>query len=111
MYEPPKPEKPGYEFNKPIPDCEEVVPKQPPSSAYEDANELNLFSILLDPQAPATEEISNLQGRLKAKLPVERLQEAQGTEYTNVIKVVRKHKDRLAHLYVQNGDGLLYRII
>ena len=27
------------------------------------------------------------------------------------LKAVRKHKDRLAHLYVQNGDGLLYRII
>ena len=100
MYEPLKPEKPGYEFNKPIPDCEEVVPKQPPSSAYENADELNLFSILLDPQAPATEEISDLQGCLKARLPIEKLQEAQGTEYANIIKAVRKHKDRLAHLYV-----------
>ena len=100
MYEPLKPEKPGYEFNKPIPDCEEVVPKQPPSSAYENADELNLFLILLDPQAPATEEISDLQGCLKARLPIEKLQEAQGTEYANIIKAVRKHKDRLVHLYV-----------
>ena len=88
-----------------------MVLKQLPSSAYEDADELNLFLILLDPQAPATEEISNLQGCLKAKLPIEKLQEAQGTEYANILKAVRKHKDRLAHLYVQNGDGLLYRII
>ena len=66
---------------------------------------------MLDPQAPVTEEISNLQGRLRAKLPIEKLQEAQGTEYANIFKAVRKHKDRLAHLYVQNRDGLLYRII
>ena len=76
MYEPPKPEKPGHEFNKPITDCEEVVLRQPPSSAYKDADELNLFSIMLDPQAPVTEDISNLQGHLRAKLPIEKLQEA-----------------------------------
>ena len=111
LYEPLKPKKPGHEFNKPITHCEEVILRQPPGSTYEDANELNLFSILLDQQAPATEELSNLQGCLKAKLPVEKLQEAQYTEYANILKAVRKHKDRLAHLYVQNGDGLLYRII
>ena len=111
LYEPPKPEKPGHEFNKPIADCEEVVPRQLPSSTYEDADELNLFSIMLDLQVPVTEEISNLQGHLRAKLPIEKLQEAQDTEYANILKAVRKHKDKLAHLYVQNGDGLLYRII
>ena len=111
LYETPKPEKSGYKFNKPIMDGEEVVPQQPPGSAYEDADEINLFSILLDLQEPAREEISELQSCLKAKLSVEKLQEAQSIEYANILKAVRKHNDRLAHLYVQNADGLLFRII
>ena len=42
------------------------------------------------------------------KLPLERLKEAQAMEFTNIFKVIKKHGDWLAHLYIVDTDGLLY---
>ena len=110
LYEPPTPKKPGYEFNKPKVEHKPLMP-QPPSSAYDEVDDLNLFSLLLDPHSPAREEVSELQSHLKMKLSLERLKEAQAVEFTNILKVIKKHGDRLAHSYIVDMDGLLYRII
>ena len=48
LYEPPTPKKPGYEFNKPKVEHEPLTP-QPPGSAYDEVDDLSLFSLLLDP--------------------------------------------------------------
>ena len=78
---------------------------QPPSSAYDEVDDLNLFSLLLDPHSPATEEVSELQSHLKMKLSLERLKEAQAVEFTNILKAIKKHGDQLAHLYIVDTDG------
>ena len=109
LYELPTPEKPGYEFNKPKVEHESLMP-QPPGSTYDEVDDLSLFSLLLDPHSPATEEVSELQNHLKTKLPLKKLKEAQSVEFTNIFKSIKKYGDWLAHLYIVNMDGLLYRI-
>ena len=110
LYDEPKPEKPGYEFNKPKRKYDEVVTQAlgPPQSAYEAESKWSVFSLVLDPLAPVNDKTSELQMHVTDKISVEKLREAQRKEYLHRIKALEKHGKNLEHLYVLDKDGLLH---
>ena len=108
LYEEPRPEKEGFEFNKPKVEIAESAYK-PVQTAYQD--ELSVFTISHDPQGDAEADANETHVSLQKKIKTEHLIQLQQNEFKGILKNVQKHKDKLSHLYVLDKKGVLQRII
>ena len=108
LYEKPKPEKEGYEFNKPIVEVDESMYK-PVETAYQD--ELSVFILSQDPDGNVDSDVQETHVTLQKKIPREQIIKLQQEEFAGIIKNVRKHQEKLSHLYIIDKDGILKQII
>ena len=104
LYQKPKPEKEGYEFNKPIVEVDEGMYK-PVETAYQD--ELSVFILSQDPDGNVDSEVQETHVTLQKKIPREQIIKLQQEEFAGIIKNVRKHQEKLSHLYIIDKDGIL----
>ena len=108
LYEATKPEREGFEFNKPIVDVDPSLYK-PVKMAYHD--ELSVFILSQDPNGDTDSEVLEVHTRLQKKIPNEQIVKLQQEEFGGIIKKVKKHKEKLSHLYTLDEHGILKRII
>ena len=108
LYEEPRPEKEGFEFNKPKVELDESTYK-PVQTAYQD--ELSVFTLSQDPQGNVEVDAQETHVSLQKKIKNERLVQLQQEEFKGILKNVHKHGDKLSHLYVTDDKGILKRII
>ena len=104
LYEEPKPEKEGYEFNKPIVEVDESMYK-PIQTAYQD--ELGVFILSQDPGGNVDADMKDIHVALQKKIPKEQIIKLQQEEFAGVIKNVKKHQEKLSHLYIIDKEGIL----
>ena len=104
LYEKPKPEREGFEFNKPIVEVDESTYK-PVKTAYQ--YELSVFILSQDPAGNTDSEVREIHVTLQKKIPNEQIIRLQQEEFVGIIKNVLKHKDKLSHLYIIDKDGVL----
>ena len=108
LYEAIKPEREGFEFNKPIVDVDPSLYK-PVKTAYHD--ELSIFILSQDPNGDTDSEVLEVHTRLQKKIPNEQIVKLQQEEFRGIIKKVKKHKEKLSHLYTLDEHGILKQII
>ena len=110
LYNEPKPEKPGFEFNKPEVDIDDESLYKPLKSTYQDEG-LNVFVLTLDPVGTPDKDAQQIHVKLTKKVPLQSIINLQQKEFASIIKNVKKHGEKLSHLYIIDGDGVLRRII
>ena len=109
LYEKPKPEKPGFEFNKPKVEVSEDMYK-PLKMAYQDEG-LSIFILTQDPTGTPDSDAQQIHVKLKKKIPQEMIKQLQQKEFEGIIKKVKKHKEKLSHLYLIDKEGILKRVV
>ena len=108
LYEDPRPEKEGFEFNKPKIEIDEKLYK-PVQTAYQD--ELSVFVLCQDLDGDVDTDVQEVHTTLQNKIKSEHLIQLQQKEFTGILKNVQKHKEKLSHLYIIDTKGVLKRII
>ena len=98
LYEEPKLEKEGYEFNKPIVEVDESMYK-PIQTAYGNGSQ--------DPGGNVDADMKDIHVALQKKIPKEQIIKLQQEEFAGVIKNVKKHQEKLSHLYIIDKEGIL----
>ena len=109
LYEKPKLEKPGLEFNKPKVKVSEDMYK-PLKTAYQDEG-LSIFTLTQDPTGTPDSDTQQIHVKLKKKIPQERIRQLQQKEFKGILKKVEKHKEKLSHLYLIDKEGILKRVM
>ena len=110
LYDEPKPEKSGFEFNKPKVVIEDESLYKPLKSTYQDEG-LNIFVLTLDPSGTPDKDAQQIHVKLTKKVPLQSIINLQQKEFASIIKNVRKHGEKLSHLYIIDENGILRRII
>ena len=82
---------------------------KPVKTAYHD--ELSVFILSQDPNGDTDSEVLEVHTRLQNKIPNEQIIKLQQEEFGGIIKKVKKHKEKLSHLYTLDEHGILKRII
>ena len=110
LYDEPKPDKPGFEFNKPEVVIEDESLYKLLKSTYQDKG-LNVFVLTLDPNGTPDKDAQQIHVKLTKKVPLQSIINLQQKEFVSIIKNVRKYGEKLSHLYIIDGNGILRRII
>ena len=109
LYEKPKLEKPGFDFNKPKVEVIEDMYK-PLKTTYQDEG-LSIFILTQDPTGTPDSDAQQIHVKMKKKIPQQSIIQLQQKEFAGIIKKVEKHKEKLSHLYIIDQEGILRRII
>ena len=83
----------------------------PPQLVVVNIPHLSLFILSQDPNGDIDSEVLEVHTRLQKKIPNEQIVKLQQEEFGEIIKKVKKHKEKLSHLYTLDEHGILKWII